>query len=64
MLRKGYVARLATSWCVMAAGFVLSMGGFVIQNTGFWLIGTLVAMVGAAAVSYTEMRRLTEDLGR
>ena len=64
MLRKGYVARLAISWAVLSGGFVLALGGFIIQNVGFWLIGTLIAMSGAAIVAYTEMRRITEALGR
>ncbi len=64
MLRKGYVARLALSWGVLSGGFVLALGGFVIDNVGFWLIGTLIAMFGAAGVTYTEMRRITEALGR
>ena len=64
MLRKGYVVRMALSVFLLGSGMILSFNGFVYENLMTFLIGTVIGWVGAALGTYTEMRRLTEALGK
>ena len=64
MVRKGYIIRLAMSWFILSGGFLMAFAGFVLETALFWLIGTTLCMLGAGAVAYTEMRRLTDRLGK
>jgi len=64
MLRKGYVVRMALGLFLLGAGLVLSFNAFLYDNFMIFMIGQVIGWIGAAEITFTEMRRITEVLGK
>lgn len=64
VLQIGFIYRAILAFVLLSAGTFTLYIGYLLDNLSLIAIGYFIGMAGASILTYTEMRRITEGLGR
>ena len=64
MLKIGYIYRMTLAFVLLSVGTFAIYTGWMLNNLSVISMGYLTGMIGASVATFSEMRRITEGVGR